>query len=128
MKKAAHAPKEGQEEGVCILCGGEKHGYPAAEDLPISLARKAREFFRMPPSHTVACERCHGSCGAKREMFEKRLRTYWICALIFVLIVFAGGMAYQKLDLWLAVTALLGSAVILLLPYGSYFPRFPSPK
>jgi len=124
MKKAAHAPKEGQEEGVCILCGGEKYGYPAKVDLPISLARKAREILRMEMRHSIACKKCLPLCTEKRVKFEKELRNYRIGAAVFALVVIAGGFYFKRAELWLAVPVILGGAIMLLLPYGRYFPIF----
>jgi hypothetical protein len=72
----------------------------------------------------VACGRCLPLCRERRAAFEKKLKSYRIGAALFVLMVLAGGMLYGQLGLWLAVPALLGAAIILVLPYASYFPEF----
>jgi len=112
------------EEGICILCGGEKKGFPAKKDLAISAARKMRSLLKMEERRTIACERCLPTCLAKRAKFEHEKRNYIIVAGVFVLTVVAGGFYFKRLEGWLAVPALLGAAIILLLPYGKYFPSF----
>ncbi|MEM4633787.1 MAG: hypothetical protein QW275_01400 [Candidatus Anstonellaceae archaeon] len=116
--------KKALEDGICILCGVEKKGYPAKMDFPIRTARKIRELLRLPPRHTIACESCFGMCEEKRRLFEKMVSRYSIYSILFSLMVIAGGIFYSKLELWLLIPAILGSAIMLLLPYGRYFPKF----
>ncbi|MCX8198323.1 MAG: hypothetical protein N3F07_04005 [Candidatus Micrarchaeota archaeon] len=120
----AKAQESQKESGICILCGGEKKGYPAKVDLPIYLARKAREALRLPPRHSIACESCFSSCVKKRQEFEKKLRSYRLGAALFAALTIIGGAMFGRLELWLAVPSILGAGIILLLPYGSYFPSF----
>ena len=87
-----------------------------------------RAVLRMEPRHTIACRYCLPMCAGKRKAFEKTLKSYQIGAAAFVLLVAAGALVYGTLTIWLALPALLGAAIMLLLPYGSYFPAFEAEK
>ena len=121
---AARGQQAGMEDGICILCGGEKKGGPAKKDIAIAFARGVRRLLRMEEHHTVACSRCIDACRAKRAAFEAEMKTARIFALIFFAGVCAGGFYFKSAGAWIFVPAALGSAIILLLPYGKYFPKF----
>lgn len=123
-RKQAVGKKRDSEQGGCILCGGEKQGVPAEKDAAISSARKLRRLFGMAERHTVACDACLPLCLEKRKAFEKNLLRYRLYAGIFVLVLIAGSVAFGGFSLWLLVPAIIGSLIILLLPYGRYFPKF----
>ena len=116
------------ERGVCILCGREMPGAAARQDLVIMGARKIRSLLRMPPSHTVACADCLPLCAKKRQAFEKSMKNWRIAAAAFVLFMLSGALYYGRLGFWLAAPALVGAAIILLVPYGDYFPAFEAAK
>jgi hypothetical protein len=125
-KKSAPARERGMEDGVCVLCGGELPGIPTKKDLAIAFARKIRQAFRMEPHHSVACRRCLPACLQKRAAFESEMRLSRIFALVLFAAVLAGGVYFGSFTVWTFLPAILGSAIILLLPYGKYFPEFPS--
>ena len=120
--KAGNMP-EG-EDGVCILCGREVRGIPARADMAIRAARKMREMLGMEPRHTVACADCFHLCREKRLSFEKSVKKWRIGAAAFVLLLLCGALFYGRLEPWLAAPALAGAALMLLVPYGNYFPAF----
>lgn len=125
-KKSASAHERGLEDGVCVLCGGELPGVPAQKDLAISFARKIQQAFKMEEHHSVACKRCLPACIQKRAAFEGEMRISRIFALVFCAAVISGGIYFGGFSAWTFVPAIIGSAIILLLPYGKYFPKFPS--
>jgi hypothetical protein len=112
------------ENGVCVLCGGEKTGAPAVKDAAISFARHVRKLLGMAERHTVACSDCLPRCIEKRAAFEKMIKSYRLYAIVFVLVLAAGSAAYGGFTVWIALPAIIGAAIILLLPYGHYFPKF----
>lgn len=119
-KKAA----KNLEKGICILCGGEKQGAPAIKDTAISSARKLRKLLGMEERHTIACSTCLPMCAGKRAAFEKMLARYRLYAISFVLVLIIGSAVLGGFSLWLILPVIIGAAIILLLPYGYYFPKF----
>jgi len=115
---------EGLVDGVCILCGGDLPGVPAQKDIAISFARKIRETFGWGIHHSVACKNCVATCLRKRAAFEGEIRLSRILALLFCASVLGGAAYLGGFSAWTFVPAALGSAIILLLPYGKYFPKF----
>lgn len=112
--------------GTCILCGLEKSGAMAKADAVIGAARKLREALKMPSRRTVACSKCIGECIARRAEFEKRLGKYRVGAAVFFLVLAVGQIAYRSFSLQAVLAAALGAAIIALLPYVKYFPKFES--
>jgi hypothetical protein len=112
------------ENGICILCGQEKKGAGAKPDIIIGAARKLRELLKMPQRHTVACMDCLPECEKKRAEFEKKLGGYRIVGVAFFLILVAGSLVYGGFGLRAVLAGLVGAAVIVLLPYAKYFPKF----
>ncbi len=112
------------EEGVCVLCGGQKPGIPAKKDFAIMFARRMRQVLGQPERHSTACENCIETCLQRRKAFEKEERLSFIIAAAFFFMVVAGGAYFKQFELWLFAPAILGAAIILLLPYGKYFPAF----
>ncbi|MCX8195050.1 MAG: hypothetical protein N3G22_03020 [Candidatus Micrarchaeota archaeon] len=119
---------ERDKQGICVLCGSVGEGVPAAPDFAISSARKIRKLLGMEERHTIACEKCLQACIQKREKFERMNRNYRIYAALFFLLVFGGSTALRGFDARILLPALLGCAIILLLPYGHYSPKFESGK
>ena len=104
--------------------GRETRGIPARADMAIRAARKMREMLGMEPRHTVACADCFHLCREKRLSFEKSVKKWRIGAAAFVLLLLCGALFYGRLEPWLAAPALAGAALMLLVPYGNYFPAF----
>jgi len=121
-KTSAHAQKS--EKGVCIICGGQRTGAPAVQELPIRAARRLRSIFNQPAKHTIACGEHFEVALAKRAKFEKKVRDYRLGAAAFFVFVLFGGVFFGKFDMGLFVPALLGAFIVALLPYFYYFPSF----
>ncbi|VVC01825.1 Uncharacterised protein [uncultured archaeon] len=117
-------PDKKPEKGLCVLCGAEKEGAPARKDCAIAVARHLRKALGMPGRHTVACAGCLASCIERRAAFESMLSRYRLYAAAFALVLAAGSAAYGAFTVWIALPALIGAAIIMLLPYGRYFPDF----
>lgn len=124
MKRKERANSAKKEEGICILCGGDKEGAPAEKDAAVSSARFLRSILGMAERHSVACKACLPLCLEKRRAFEKNLQRYRLYAGIFVLALVAGSAAFRGFSLFVLFPAIIGAAIILLLPYGRYFPKF----
>ena len=114
----------GKTAGICILCGKETTGAPAAEDGVLRMVRKVRSFLKIPMSPSAACPSCFPECDVRRARFEKSRKDYRIYAALFFLLVVFGSAAFGRLELFIFVPALLGALFILCLPYLSYFPKF----
>ncbi|MCX6771991.1 MAG: hypothetical protein NTX79_08145 [Candidatus Micrarchaeota archaeon] len=122
--QAKGARAQAQEKGVCIICGEEAQGTPAANDFPVRFARWLRSAFKQPAKHTIACKGHLDEARARRAKYEKKVRDYLIgAALIFVLIA-AGGVIFGRADIGLFVPAFLGGLAVALLPCFYYFPSF----
>ncbi len=121
---SAHKKASGLESGVCVLCGSEAEGAPAKKDAAISLARKMRSLFGMGVHHSVACKNCLPLALEKRQRFERSLKSYRMYSVAFILLVVGGSVAFRSLDLRIAIPGAIGAAIIMLLPYGYYFPAF----
>ena len=121
MAKAA----DGRKAEVCFLCGQERGGIPAKEDMLIRTARKIRSLLRLRCVHTASCAACLQECYKRRSAFEGRRRAYRIGAALFFLLTAAGAALFGRLDAPSLLGALLGAALIALLPYTSYCPAFP---
>jgi len=125
-RRRAAGKKAGLERGVCVLCGAEAQGTPAKKDAVISLARRMRAILGMAERHSIACENCLQLALEKRKRFERSLKSYRIYAIGFFLFVIAGSLAFNRLDPRILLPALFGALIIVLLPYGYYFPAFES--
>jgi len=114
----------GKEQGVCIICGQARTGVPAVPEFPILAARKLRALLGQPAKHTVACGEHLEEARQRRAKYEKKARDYAIGALFFFVLVAGGSFVFGRGDLGLFLPALLGAAVIILLPHFYYFPSF----
>ena len=124
VKKGKMTSGSPREKGVCILCGGEKEGVPAQKDAAISFFRSFRKLLGMEEKHTIACNACLPLCLPKRAVFEKSLSRHRLYAMGFVFFLLAGSAAFGSFPLWLLLPSAAGAAIILLLPFGRYFPAF----
>lgn len=125
--KKAHprgAARPAQEKGVCIICGMEKTGTPAALELPVRAARRLRAALSQPPRHTVACSECLGEAKERRAKYEKKVQMYLLGAFAFFVLVIAGSIMLGRADASAIFPALLGGACVALLPHIYYFPSF----
>lgn len=116
--------KDSATKGVCVLCGVQTEGAPAFPDVPITLARKTRKALGMPTSYSIACANCLSECRARRAIFEKSRRNYLIMAAVFSIAVFFLGAHLGAFNFGLAFTAIFGAAMLVLVPYEKYIPRF----
>jgi hypothetical protein len=125
-KRPARGKKRAKamEKGVCIICGEERTGTPAAPELPVSAARRLRAAFHLPARHTVACGEHLAEAKGKRAKFVAKARGYLLGAAAFFALVLIGGLFFGKLDSGTALPALLGAAIIAALPSPYYFPPF----
>jgi len=112
------------EEGICVLCGGRKTGVPAQKDFAIRFARWLRRTLGTGEAHSIACKSCLAACARKRDAFESEMRLGRIFAVLFFIVFLAGGVYFGGFGMWTFVPAIIGSIIILLLPYGKYFPKF----
>jgi len=118
------ASAQAMERGVCIICGELRNGIPAKPEFPIRAARWLRALFRQPAKHTIACREHLAEANAKRAKFEKKIRDYLIVAAIFFAFVLVGSLFFGRFDIGMALPALLGALIIVLLPNFYYFPTF----
>lgn len=123
-KEGGRAGTGSTEKGVCIICGGEKKGVPAAPEIPIRASRWLRALFRQPPKHTIACGEHLAEARQRRQKYEKRQRNYIIAAALFFVLVVAGSFAFGRSDLCLFAPAIIGALFIAALPSFYYFPSF----
>ena len=121
-KKGAHA--QAMEKGVCIICGEECTGTPAAPEFPIRAMRGLRSVLKQPARHTIACSAHRQEAFLLREKFEKRQRDYSMGAILFFAMAAGGGFFFGRGDLGLFVPALIGALIISALPFFYYFPKF----
>ena len=113
-----------KEGGICFICGQERKGAAAKEDVAIRAARKIRSLLHMPPRHTVACSECAAECANRRAAFEAKRKTYCIVAALFFAMVIAGQLFFGNPDARALVAAALGAAIIAGLAYTTYCPKF----
>ena len=121
-KRAAHA-STGLEAGVCIVCGEHVRGIPAQADFPIRSARRLRRLLRAE-KRTVVCKAHFSEAQAKRARFEKSRSGYLLVAALFFLFVMTGPILFGKIQLEMLIPGAAGAALILLVSYSQYYPKF----
>lgn len=114
----------GLEKGMCIICGEVRTGTPAKPEFPVRAARWLRATLKQPAKHTIACKEHLIEARQKRAKYEKKLRDYLLFAVLFFIFTIFGNFAFGGRSLWILVPAILGAAIIALLPQFYYFPSF----
>jgi hypothetical protein len=115
---------EAHEMGVCVICGRQAKGVPAAPEIPIRAARWLRAAAGQVAKHTVACREHLAEARQRRAKYEKKQRGYLIAAALFFVLVVAGSFAFGRSDLCLFAPAIIGAIFIAALPTFYYFPSF----
>jgi hypothetical protein len=115
---------EAHEMGVCVICGRQRQGVPAAPEIPILAARRIRAALGQMAKHTIACREHLAEARQRRANYEKRQRDYLLVAVLFFVLVAAGSFVFGRSDLCLFAPALIGAIFIAALPSLYYSPSF----